>query len=151
VQGSFLHTLEFVFCMDHAITSKGVPRHYSECRDTIKGFAFSIRFLHGAMQNNKRCYAPFKSVCPFLLLCPKEMDERKGHRCAELVASIFAPLSADCESSAYLVSAYSGRLGLFFAFIFSRADARWRFFNFRRQCRHLFHLRFAVGSGDVSG
>ncbi|MBP9023230.1 MAG: hypothetical protein KBH06_08525, partial [Spirochaetes bacterium] len=80
---------------------------YSECRNTTKGFAFGIRFLHGLMQNKKRCYAPFKSVCPFLLLCPKEMDERKGHRCAELVASIFAPLSADCESSAYLVFGFA--------------------------------------------
>ena len=36
----------------------------------------------------KRCFAPFKSDCPFLLYCPKEMDERKGHRCAGLVGRI---------------------------------------------------------------
>ena len=36
----------------------------------------------------KRCFAPFKSDCPFLLHCPKEMDERKGHRCAGLVGRI---------------------------------------------------------------
>ncbi len=56
LQGSFLHTLEFVV-------------------------------LHGVMQYTKGASHLLNPVCPFLLLCPKEMDERKGHRCAELVAT----------------------------------------------------------------
>ena len=29
------------------------PSRFPECRDTIKGFAFGIRYLHGVMQNIK--------------------------------------------------------------------------------------------------
>ncbi|HOF32655.1 MAG TPA: hypothetical protein PK624_01880 [Spirochaetota bacterium] len=45
---------------------------------------------------HKRCSAPLKSVCPFLLRCPKEMDERKGHRCAGLIGRIPRTGSAGC-------------------------------------------------------
>ena len=73
----------------------------------VKGFAFEIlspsahelgilqRAFHALYlvfawchAKHKRCSAPFKSVCPFLLRRPKEMDERKGRRCAVLVARI---------------------------------------------------------------
>jgi|GEM_PF-3092356 len=50
----------------------------------------------------KRCFTPFKSVCPFLLLCPKEMDERKGHRCAGLVATELSHLLRRIAMSALI-------------------------------------------------
>jgi len=70
------------------------PSRFPECRDTIKGFAFSIRFLHGSCNNIKRVRASVASPYPFAI--PSRL----------FFASIFAPLSADCESSAYIVSAF---------------------------------------------
>lgn len=58
-------------------------------------------------------------VCLFLLHCPKEIVERKGHRCAELYRDrTFAPSLQIAKVCAKEVSAFSRCFGVRFGLIF---------------------------------
>ena len=80
--------------------------------DKIKGMPGSRAYLKGVSHL-------FNPVCPFLLRRPKEMDERKGRRCAELVATELSHLLRRiAKVCAYKVSAF----GWWFRYFFSHSS-----------------------------
>ena len=102
------------------------------------------------MSESRTCikgrFTPFTRFCRFLLSRHKRNRRKKKtslSRRAAFFASIFAPLSADCESSAYLVSAY-GRCLNSFSLILHYLKCLAHFRDFWNQS---YHLRFADGNG----
>jgi len=86
---------------------------------TLKDFVFVICYLHGSCNNFKGRSTPFTRFCRFLLSRHKRNRQKKktslSRRAAFSFASIFAPLSADCESSAYLVFGFAEWFRCFFS------------------------------------
>ena len=106
---------DFVFgiCFLHGVMqyAKGVPLHLlrvSEYNIRLTPYEFVICMV--SCNNIKGRSTPFNRFCRFLLSRHKRNRRKKKtslSRRAAFYASIFAPLSADCESSAYLVFGFA--------------------------------------------
>jgi len=106
-----------IFYRGHGLTQKIKGRftpfeipvfRVSEYNQRLRLWNLCIAWSHAM---HKRCSAPFKSDLPISFVSvTKETGERKRRRsiAARLFfASIFAPPSADCESSAYNVFGFA--------------------------------------------
>ena len=89
------------------------PSRFPECRDTIKGFAFEICYLHGVMQNKKGAPHLLNPFVHFFCVAQKKWTKEKGAAARCLSGEFLAPALPDA-AVARVESDFVGRFDCYF-------------------------------------